>query len=564
MDIFGRVMGASRGHGRRAGWRPGLAVSRLRWPALAAILAVTALPAGAAAAAQVTSVSPPVPVLDWRSCDSGFQCATARVPLDYRHPDGASVSIAVIEHLATDRTRPAGTLFLNGGGPGPQIEGFVATFAGIPAALRARFNIITFDERGFGRSSAVQCFPDAATENNLLAGLPTAFPVGARQDATWVKTLARFDAQCARHGGSLLRHDTSTDDARDMNLLRQAVGARELNYVGLSYGTGLGAIYANLFPAVVGHMVLDGNVDPVVWSGGGSLPWALREGADLAAAAVTRSFLDLCGKETTAGCAFSAGAPAATRAKYATLLHRLRQRPVAIGTPLQAFTYADTVNDVPLGQIAFVRLWQDAAVLLQQLWAASAPGTMSAGDPAKAAGGGTAPGIANQAATAQDAVYPGPEQAIAQLCADTADPRGAHAYEAAARLGTARSGGIGLGLAWQEEPCAAWPADASRDRYTGPWNHPTASPVLVIGNTGDPVTPYHSAVAMSRDLARARLLTVNGFGHTENLNPDTCATSYEIRYLETGALPPAGTVCPQDTRPFPAGRPVATSAGFGL
>jgi len=285
----------------------------------------------------------------------------------------------------------------------------------------------------------------------------------------------------------------------------------------------------------------------VAWSEGGTLPWALRERADLAAAAVTRSFLDLCGQAGTTGCAFSAGTPAATRAKYTTLLQRLRQHPVTIGTPPQAFTYADTINNVPLGQLAFVRLWQGAAVLLQQLWAASAAGPAPAAGPVPAADGAAAPGTANHAATAPAAAYAGPEQALAQECADTAGPRGARAYEAAAR-----SGGIGLGLAWQAEPCAAWPASASKDRYTGPWNRPTASPILVIGNTGDPVTPYRSAVAMSRDLARARLLTVNGFGHTENLNPDVCATNYEVRYLETGALPPAGTVCRPDAQPFPA------------
>ena len=536
MDIVKRVIGASRRPGRRAGWRRERAGARLLWTALAGLLAVAAVPASATAASQGPPASPPVPVLHWKSCDGGFQCATARVPLDYRHPGGATISIAVIEHLATDRAHRAGTLFLNGGGPAPQIDGFVADIAGFPAALRARFDIITFDERGFGRSRAVQCFPDAAAENKLLAGLPTAFPVGARQDAAWEETLARFDAACARNGGSLLLHDTSTDDARDMNLLRQAVGAPKLNYVGLSYGTGLGAIYANLFPAAVGHMVLDGDLDPVAWSEGGRLPWALRQGTDLAAAAVTRSFLDLCGQAGTAGCAFSAGTPARTRAKYATLLQRLRSHPVTAGTPPQAFTYADVINDVPLGQIAFVRLWPGAALLLQQLWAASAA---------------TPGGTANHAATAPQAAYAGPEQGIAQQCADTADPRGPRAYEAAAQLGAARSGGIGLGLAWQEEPCAAWPAAAIRDRYTGPWNHPTASPVLVIGTTGDPITPYRSAIAMSRDLARARLLTVNGFGHTENLNPDPCATTYEIRYLQTGALPPPGTVCPQDVAPFP-------------
>lgn len=528
---------------------------RLGVAAAGLLAALTLATMGTASAAPVspqisnvsagTAAAPRVPRLRWAPCDDGFRCATVRVPLDYRSPDGTTIRIAVIEHLATGHAHPAGTLFLNGGGPGPQIAGFVAGFANFPAALRARFNIITFDERGFGRSSPVQCSPNAAAEDKLLAGLPKGFPAGAQQDATWVKTLARFDAVCARHGGGLVQHDTSTDAARDMNLIRQAVGAPALNYVGLSYGTGLGAIYANLFPATVGHMVLDGNLNPVAWSKGGSLPGALREGADLAAASVMRSFLDLCGTASTPACAFSAGTPAATRAKYATLLHHLRRHPVTIGNPPQTFTYADVVNDVPLGYLAFVRDWQSAAGLLQQLWAASAAG------PVPTAGDTAARSTTNHAAATPDAAYAGPEQAIAELCADTADPRGAHAYRAAARLGNARSGGIGLGLAWQEEPCAAWPAGVGQDRYTGPWNHPTAGPILVIGNTGDPVTPYHSAVAMSRDLARARLLTVHGFGHTENLNPDTCATNYQIRYLITGALPPAGTVCQQGTQPFP-------------
>ena len=400
--------------------------------------------------------------------------------------------------------------------------------------------------RGFGLSSAVRCFPNAAAENKFLAGLPP-FPVGARQVAIWERTWARFDALCARKNGRLLRHDTSTDVARDMNLLREAMGIRKLNYLGLSWATGLGAVYANLFPATVGHMVLDGNLDPVAWSKGGSLPDSLREGEDLATASVMRSFLNLCGKAATTACAFSAGTPAGTRAKFAALLHRLRKHPVTIGSPPQTFTYADTVSDVPPRDVSD---WQSAAVLLQQLWAAStgnrAPVAAGTADQSTAEHGMA------QHAAAVPAVYAGPDQQYAEICADTAGPHGTRAYQAAARLAAARSGGFGLYQTWIEEPCASWPAAASHDRYTGPWNHRTANPILVIGNTGDSVTPYRGAVAMSRDLARARLLTVDGFGHTEFFNPSTCATNYEIRYLETGTLPPAGTVCQQDAQPFPA------------
>jgi pimeloyl-ACP methyl ester carboxylesterase len=142
--------------------------------------------------------------------------------------------------------------------------------------LRERYDIVTFDPRGFGYSTQVRCFPTMAAENKLLAGLPS-FPVGARQDATWERTWARFDVRCAAHGGALIDHDTTADVARDMNLLREAVRDPVLNYYGESYGTLLGATYANLFPATVGHMILDGNLNPVTWTNSGTLPSSLRE-----------------------------------------------------------------------------------------------------------------------------------------------------------------------------------------------------------------------------------------------------------------------------------------------
>jgi hypothetical protein len=104
----------------------------------------------------------------------------------------------------------------------------------------------------------------------------------------------------------------------------------------------------------------------------------------------------------------------------------------------------------------------------------------------------------------------------------------------------------------ENELCAQWPGNGGRDRYTGPWNRRTANPILLIGITGDAVFPYRDDLAMEHDLARARLLTVRGYGHTELANPSTCATSYELSYLQTGTLPRPGTVCQQNGTPFPA------------
>src|SRR5262249_57537 len=133
----------------------------------AGLMAACAVPATAAPSSR--GAEPPalatmaaaaqVPKLHWTSCHDKFQCATARVPLDYRHPDGTKISIAVVRHLATDPATRIGSLFVNGGGPDEQIEGFLTAYPGLPAILRQRFDIITFDPRGFGLSTAVRCFP---------------------------------------------------------------------------------------------------------------------------------------------------------------------------------------------------------------------------------------------------------------------------------------------------------------------------------------------------------------------------------------------------------------------
>ena len=391
----------------------------------------------------------------------------------------------------------------------------------------------------------MRCFPSLTADNNFQTSLPL-YPVGARQDAAWERAYARFDAQCVQRNGSLLKHVTTADTARDMNLLRQAVGAPKLNYLGASYGTVLGAIYANLFPATTGHIVLDGNMDPVAWSTPGALPQTLAQNRDLADVAALRAYLDMCGQAPVSACPFSAGTPAATEAKFATLVKRLLRHPVTIGTPPQTVTYADLVNPLELEAMSML---QGNAVLLQELWVASSPGAPAS---PTATHRSRATAVASPApADASGGVYTGLDQTYAVICADNADPRNVGYYQNAVRVARARAGGYGLYWGWQEEACANWPT-ATPDQYRGPWNRRTASTILVMGVTNDPVTGYQNSVAMTHDLASARLLTIDGFGHTEllNDNPSTCATHYEVSYLTAGALPPAGTVCSQNP-PFP-------------
>ncbi|GLY77612.1 alpha/beta hydrolase [Actinoallomurus iriomotensis] len=481
-----------------------------------------------------------MPKLDWKTCDGDFQCATARVPLDYRDPRGKTITVAVERHRATDTAHRIGSLFVNGGGPSVQLAGFTAGYEQLPAAWRARYDIVGFDLRGFGSSTAVRCFPTTEAEDEFLSGAPIGFPVGAKETSAWIRTWTDFDARCAELNGSLLQHTSTADVARDMDLLRQAVGDPRLNYMGLSYGTILGATYANLFPAEVGHMALDGVLDPVAYTNGkDGLPTFLSTGNDQASAAVFKDFLDLCGEASTTACAFSAGTPAATHAKYETLLRRLRRHPVTVGDT-QNCGYACGVLSIPLGSVS---QWALGADLLQQMWVASsgAPAASSPSAPKRQARG-------SGADAPSTAVYTGREQFLAMVCSDSPNPRDPSAYTSAARLAYARSGPMGLDPAWSTEPCAGWPQ--GEDRYTGPWNKRTANPVLLLNNSKDPATSYKGAVAMSHDLARARLLTVDGYGHTVFSNPSACAMEYETRYLLTGALPPTGTVCEPDATPF--------------
>jgi pimeloyl-ACP methyl ester carboxylesterase len=507
--------------------------------AAAAGLAVAGCSATASAAgpgAAKSAAGPAVPVLAWEPCDGTFRCATARVPLNYRDPRGATISIAVISHLATGPGRSLGWLFLNFGGPDAQFDNMITVYPNLPAAWRERYNLIIFDPRGLGYSTQIRCFPTEAAENQLMGGLP-AFPVGPAQQAAWDQAYARLDARCATHAGPLLDHDSTADMARDMNLLREAVGDPVLNYYGQSYGTLLGAIYANLFPATTGHMILDGNLNPAAWGSGNSqVPALVRMDSPQASAATMTAFLDLCGRASTAACAFSAGTPAATTAKWDTLLRRLRRHPVTVGSPSQTFTYADTVVSVNLGKVA---QWQGDAAQLQQIWIASTGGH-PAPSPASSA---TAP---SSPPPAGPSYYTGEEQTLAIFCADSPNPRNPAAYATAAASGT-----FAPIYAWNTEGCADWPAGAAQDRYTGPWNRPTASTILLLANTGDPITAYQDSVAMSRDLARARLLTVDGYGHTTGTT-STCAVDDVVRYTLTGALPAPGTVCQQNGTPFPA------------
>jgi pimeloyl-ACP methyl ester carboxylesterase len=547
-----------RGLAGRASGRPGrrAVLAGAGAVAASALMALALMPAATAAAAPRVP-APAVPHLDWRACGGGFFCATAAVPLNYARPAGTKISIAVIKHPATDRAHRIGSLFFNPGGPGGSgLTSLRQAYSLFPPAVRARFDVVSFDPRGIGQSTVLKCFASNKQEQRLLGPVASeAYPVGAAQQLVWEHTWARFDRACAAHAGPLLAHDSTADVARDMDLLRRAIGDPAMNYLGTSYGSYLGATYANLFPARVRAMVLDGNANPVQWATGTGrsaavLGTLLRQNSDEGSAAALRAFLDLCGRAPASSCAFSAGRPAATRARFATLLGRLTRHPVTMaGTTYTKAVAVDTVvgglyHALPIPSLE--NGWSDLATFLADLWTVTSGGPAPATIPPPArdfalAGGGVRPGAGEP--------YSGEESQLGVICSDSPNPRNPAEYAAQAALASARSGVVGPDWVWPVEACAQWPVLA-RDRYTGPFNRPTAAPILVVGNTVDPATPYQGAVAMSRDLADARLLTVDGYGHTELVNPSDCVAAAKDRYFVTGALPPPGTVCHQNALPF--------------
>jgi pimeloyl-ACP methyl ester carboxylesterase len=512
-------------------------------------LAATAyvLPGAASAAprpaseARTTSASQPaepaVPALAWKPCDHGYQCATVRVPLNYSDPRGAQISIAVISHQATGPGPSLGWLFFNAGGPNPQVATMPNFYPNLPAQWRERYNIITWDPRGMGYSTQIRCFSSQAQENALLGNLP-GFPVGKAQVAAYDQAYATLADRCTRDAGPLLDHESSADIARDMDLIREAVGDPVMNYYGASYATLFGATYANLFPSTTGRMVLDGNLNPIDWTTDTSQqPTAVRIGQPQASQKTMSDFLSLCGKASAKECAFSAGSPAATTAKWDKLLHLASEHPINVGNQLGGiYTYADVLA-LAVGSLGSVAHWQSSATLLQQLWVVG-----TGGKPAAAG----SPGPSSGPGPSGPSYYQGQEQGLAIICADSPGPRDSAAYTAAAAMSPYAAATV-----WGGIECADWPAGTAQDRYTGPWNRPTASTILVIGNTSDPITPYQDSVAMSRLLADARLLTVDGYGHTTVNNPSTCVINDVVAYTVNGILPAPGTVCQQNLNPFP-------------
>ncbi|GGM33861.1 hydrolase [Longimycelium tulufanense] len=510
---------------------------RRRFGVAAVIAALTgglALVPSSAAGRHAAGVDGPVqPRLHWSACGDGFECATAQVPLDYRDPRGKLIDLAVIRLPASDQGLRIGSLFVNFGGPGSSGVSRLRERARWPwlfsPELRARFDLVSWDTRAVGRSTAVRCFETKAEQRKFFATFPE-LPGDRAGEPGFFARSRELVERCRDRAGELLPHMSTVNTARDLDLLRMAVGDRKLSYHGISYGTHVGAVYANLFPHRVRALAFDGSMD-FAGNATGRTGNGFREPVDVrqdvarGIAETFTAFLDEC---AAAGprCAFSSGDP---HEKWRILAERARRHPITITEPdgsTATYTYSAVVNAA--ASLADPDDWPAVARTLQRLHEAS-------GVPSVAAAG--APYVDNR-----------PEAFHAIQCADSWVPRQEATYSRLAITEDRRVPYFGRIAVFGMMSCAYWPRESVRP-YLGPW-HRRIPPVLVINSRFDPATPLHGARDGLRELSRGRLLVVEGAGHTTMLVRSTCAEKVKRGYLVSGALPAAGASCPVDRRPF--------------
>ncbi|MDZ5441188.1 alpha/beta hydrolase [Micromonospora sp. 4G57] len=502
-------------------------------------------------ARRVDSV--PTPKLDWYACYGYAECATVRLPLDYDQPKGATTEVAVLRVKARDQQHRIGSLFLNPGGPGGSgTDIALAAPYFLADDLLDRFDVVGVDPRGVAASENVKCFRSVKDQTRAYAGLNVAFPWTKAEEKAYVASSKAVGKACSTSGRPLSGAASTAEVARDMDVLRRAVGDKKLTYLGFSYGTALGQYYANMFPDRVRALVVDGVLNPNAWIGQGKARNLLQEtrlrSADGAYHAL-HEILVRCAKAGEDRCSLASGDPVAS---YQLVAQRLRKKTLVVDDPdLGRFTvsYADFVG-ATLGALYSPYGWQDVVSLTEQLLVLTDPAAATA----TRAQARTA--VAQRAVTARqqrgyDFPYDnGLETFLTVDCTDAYHPKDAAAWSALSAKEDKRAPYFGRAWAWGTAPCArnTWTV-RDEDAYTGPFNKRTSAPVLVVGNYWDPATNYQGAVGSAALLPNSRLLTSDSWGHTA-YGTSACVTGAVDAYLLTVALPAKGTLCTGDAQPF--------------
>ncbi|MET9296247.1 alpha/beta hydrolase [Streptomyces sp. NPDC003077] len=482
-------------------------------------------PCTAPTRAQGGDGKPPKPLPDGTS----WQCASFKAPLDYAHPDGRTIPIALIRARTkaaeaakggtAGGTSRIGSLVFNFGGPGDSGVTSLPTSAATFEGLRSRYDLVSFDPRGVGASAGVRCRDDAELE---AAANVDSTPDDAAEERAFLKDATTFGAGCARRAGALLPHAGTADAARDLDLMRHLLGDAKLHYFGFSYGTQLGGTYAHLFPRRVGRAVLDAVVDPSA----DAVTHAFGQASGFQRA--LNNYLTDCAKQGR-DCPVGGGPQQGTRT-LAAFLARLDTKPLPTsGTRRLTQTQALTGITLPLYS---KDMWPHLTIALQEaLRRHTGTGLLALADVYN-----------NRDERGHYGTQSHSQRAVS--CADTsARPTLAEAKAQLPRF-RAASPVFGPMLAWDTAGwCANWPvAGAARTPQVAAEG---AAPILVVGTTGDPATPYEGSRTMARALGRGVGIhvTYQGEGHGAYPTGNPCLTRTVNAYLLNGKVPKSGTTC---------------------
>lgn len=471
--------------------------------------------------AGATSTTAPVPSLTWSSCTGangpkGLQCATLMVPRDPMHPGvGGTIALALDRHPATGHK--VGSLVYNPGGPGVSaVDELAGIVSGMPKDLVSRFDIVGFDPPGVGHSAPITCLDSAGLTQYFATDPAPTTPAGF---AAFVAEARTFAQGCEARSAAELPYVGTVDAAMDMDLVRQALGESQLTYLGFSYGTLLGETYAELYPTRIRAMVLDGTLDQ-------SVPVLSELDAQAAGLeGVLHQFIATCASDPK--CPW-AGGPNPEGA-IESLMASVRTSPLSARGTSRTVGPAAAFYGI-VWPLYYQSTWPD----LEDALALAARGD----------GTGLLAEFDQYTERQSDGSYANLFEALAAVdCLDQPAPTLAQ-IKAAIPTAEHASPAFGLATLYGEVGCTVWPLKATGK--VGPIRAPGSPPILVVGSTGDPITPYAWARSVASQLPRGVLLTRVGFGHTSYF-ASGCVRSDVDNYLITLGLPAAGSRCPSDS-----------------
>ncbi|WP_316775481.1 alpha/beta hydrolase [Streptomyces sasae] len=447
-----------------------------------------------------------------------WQCATMKAPLDWANPKGPTIGLALIRAKASgDPSRRIGSLIFNFGGPGGSGVTTLPAFGEDYAALRTRYDLVSFDPRGVGRSDPVECLSDAQLDDYFQQD---ATPDTDAERTALINRTKQFNAACEKNSKTILPHVPTTDAARDIDLMRQVLGDRQLHYFGISYGTELGGVYAHLFPKHVGRAVFDAVVDPTQNPEQSSLGQA--KGFQLA----LDNFAEDCTSKTTE-CPIG-DTPQDVKDRIAKLLTDLDSKPIPGILPRQLTQTAATNG---IAQSLYSKdFWEYLTEGLEEAYDGDGKILMLLSD--------------SMNGRNQNGEYSNITAAnIAINCADQKPRYTADFVQQRLPEFRAASPLFGDYLAWGMVSCTNWAVPGAADHPDV--SAPGSAPILVVGNTGDPATPYEGAKKMVEALGKGVgvELTYKGQGHGAYDSKNKCVQGAVNGYLLEGTVPAAGKVC---------------------